>query len=488
MTNQILKINQQKEILELMIKNRNFRIALAKQSHYWFFHFYFPHYVTFPTADFHREIFYLTEQEDIGMSVITAFRSSSKSTICSLSYVLWSILGKQNKKFAVIISQTQRQAKLHLTNIKRELEQNHLLSADLGPFKEEPDEWGGFTLVIPKYGARIMAASSEQGIRGIRYLQHRPDVIVADDIEDLQSVRTQEARDKTYEWFKGDVIPSGGPNVKVIVVGNLLHEDSLLKRLQEEIKIKTTKGECREYPLINSEGKIMWPGRFPTPESIDAEKEKIGNEAAWHREYLLEILPASDQVVQREWIHYYDELPAFQGNNYYWTKIAVDLAISEKESADYTAMVIGSLFGRDRNMRLYIHPFPINERLNFPEAIEKAKLMANNKILSRRPEFLVEAVGYQTSFAQQLEREWYVAKEIKVGNLDKRSRLALVSDFIKNGNILFPRKGCEALISQLVGFGVEKHDDLMDAFVLLATYAADKGHGSFGGIGKPDRI
>ena len=38
---------------------------------------------------------------------------------------------------------------------------------------------------------------------------------------------------------------------------------------------------------------------------------------------------------------------------------------------------------------------------------------------------------------------------------------------IKNGTILFPDKGCEELIEQLVGFGVEKHDDLADAFSLL---------------------
>ena len=105
---QTIKTNPQKDILEMMIKNRNFRIALARQSHYWFFHFYFPHYVNFPTAEFHREIFQLTELENIGISVITAFRSSSKSTICSLSYVLWSILGKQNKKFVVIITTSAR--------------------------------------------------------------------------------------------------------------------------------------------------------------------------------------------------------------------------------------------------------------------------------------------------------------------------------------------------------------------------------------------
>jgi hypothetical protein len=31
---------------------------------------------------------------------------------------------------------------------------------------------------------------------------------------------------------------------------------------------------------------------------------------------------------------------------------------------------------------------------------------------------------------------------------------------------LFPEHGCEELIAQLIGFGVEKHDDLVDALTM----------------------
>ncbi len=40
--------------------------------------------------------------------------------------------------------------------------------------------------------------------------------------------------------------------------------------------------------------------------------------------------------------------------------------------------------------------------------------------------------------------------------------------------IKFPRHGCEQLIEQLVGFGVEKHDDLADAFSLLINSTLNK--------------
>ncbi len=474
-----------------MAKNRNFRINLARESHYWFFHFYFPHYVTFQTAEFHRQIFGLTEKEDIGISVITAFRNSGKSTLCTLSYPLWAILGRQSKKFIVILSQTQRQARQLLMNIKRELEQNHLLSSDLGPFKEEPDEWGGFALVIPKYDARIMAVSSEQGIRGIRYLQHRPDVIIADDIEDLNSVRTQDGRNKIYDWFKGDIIPSGGHNVKIIVVGNLLHEDGLLRRLQEEIESGKLKGVYREYPLINDTGIVAWPGKFPTQESTNEEREKIANDISWQREFLLKIIPAEDQVILREWVQYYDnyDFPSFQSDKHSWTKTGIDLAISLKDTADYTAMVTGSLFGRYGDKKLYIHAYPVNKRMNFPTALDKAEEISKTANPSvKTTELLIEEVAYQAAFVQEAKNRWLDAKGVKVGALDKRSRLNLVSHLIKNGVIIFPKKGCEELINQLVGFGIEKHDDLVDAFVILATYALNNLRPNAMGGGKAIRI
>lgn len=65
-----------------------------------------------------------------------------------------------------------------------------------------------------------------------------------------------------------------------------------------------------------------------------------------------------------------------------------------------------------------------------------------------------------------LDTQGVRAESVKV-HADKRTRLALTSTLIKNGTILFPDKGCEELIQQLVGFGVEKHDDLADAFSLL---------------------
>jgi hypothetical protein len=39
--------------------------------------------------------------------------------------------------------------------------------------------------------------------------------------------------------------------------------------------------------------------------------------------------------------------------------------------------------------------------------------------------------------------------------------------YIKNGTVLFPRAGCEALLAEILGFGFESHDDLLDGLITL---------------------
>jgi predicted phage terminase large subunit-like protein len=385
-----------------------------------------------------------------------------------MSYPLWSILGEQEKKFVLILSQTQRQSRQHLINLKHELENNKLLQTDLGPFKEETDEWGSLSLVIPKYNARITAASTEQSVRGLRHLEHRPDLIICDDIEDLESVKTKEGRDKTHQWLTGDVIPSGDNETRVIVVGNLLHEDSVLMRLKKGIvDEKKLDGVFRYYPLVDELGTIAWPGKYPNMESVEALKRTIGNDSAWYREYLLRIISDSERVVHPEWIHHYDVLPKSR-DRFHYAATGIDLAISQRTTADFTAMVSGFFYMGDKERKIiYILPNPVNARLTFPEALDKAKWVSKTIDPGHTSKLFVEEVAYQKAFTQQLAEDGFHVEGAKVGNQDKRSRLALTTNMIKNGQILFPEKGCEQLIAQLTGFGVEKHDDLVDAFTIL---------------------
>ncbi|MHA1401742.1 MAG: phage terminase large subunit [Candidatus Heimdallarchaeaceae archaeon] len=457
-----------KEVIDKIIKDKKVRTKLATESHQWFFILYLSHYITHPPASFHDEIFAITEDESIKNAAIVAFRGSGKSTLITLSYVIWSILGKQQKKFVLILGHTMYQAKIYMKNIKEELETNELLQADLGPFQEE-NEWQAFSLVIPNYNARITCASYEQGIRGLRHRQYRPDLIICDDVEDLESVKTLESRDKTYNWLTGEVIPAGDQNTKLIVVGNLLHEDSLIMRIKKNIADKTFNGIFRAYPFIDDNKNITWPGKFPTEKEINDERQKIGSESAWQREYMLRIIPDTERVIYPEWIHYYDTLPDIEDekNDYRYTATGIDIAISTKETADYTAMVSARIYGIGENRKIYIFPNIINERLSFPETVTKIKEVSKGLGNGIPTKVFIEDVGYQKSIIQHLQEQGYPVEGVSVNGQDKRARLSLTTPYLQTKRIFFPKQGAKILIEQLLCFGSEKHDDLVDAFTIL---------------------
>jgi len=455
------------EDLKEIKQKRSIRRMLAKKNHLWFFTIYLSEYIDYPFAPFHHEMFSITEDPELKLAVIVAFRGSGKSTLMSLSYPIWSIVGEQQKKFVLILGQTHNQARQHLANIKKELETNDLLGADVGPFTDYEDEWGSTSIVLSNYNAKITIASTEQSIRGIRHGKYRPDLVICDDAEDLNSVKTKEGRDKTFQWLTGEIMPIGDTYTKTIIIGNLLHEDCLLMRLKNVIDQGKLNGKFFAYPLIDSEKIIFWPGKFPDMQAVEKLKASIASDSAWYREYLLKIISDEDRVVKPEWIQYYDELPKNLHDELLYTATGVDLAISTGANADYTSMVSSHVCGYQEDLKVYILPNPINEKMDFPTTVVRAKELSKSLGDGTYTKLYIEDVGYQKALIDQLISQNVPAEPFKIMGQDKRARLTLVTHLIQQGKVLFPRCGAEDLIMQLTGFGIEKHDDLADAFSLL---------------------
>jgi hypothetical protein len=80
-------------------------------------------------------------------------------------------------------------------------------------------------------------------------------------------------------------------------------------------------------------------------------------------------------------------------------------------------------------------------------------------------EFFVEAVAYQQAAIEEMERRAFSAQAMHPIK-DKR-RLLVAARYIEMGVVKFPQSGCEQLITQLLGFGIEKRDDAVDPLVYL---------------------
>lgn len=436
-----------------------FRKELTTRSLYWFAHVYFPNYIKQRTADFQRQIYHDLENPDILFLEELAFRGSTKTTISTLIFPIWSILTSR-KRYVLIVGDTSVQANRYLYNIRAELEGNEALIADWGPFKPSGDdaEWAKTTLVIKSVNerredARISAHTNGQSVRGLRHRDQRPDLIIADDIESVNEAMQKEQRDKNYNWFKAELMQSGEPLTKTVLIGNLVHSDGLMVRIENEIKAGKIKGLARRYPLVGPDGRALWPAKFPTAKSIAEERARLG-EKTWHREAMLRIVPEDGQVIREDWIRYYDTIPALfreMGKG-----AGVDLAISKKTGADYTAIVVGRSGIEGQSPRIYIEPNPEHARLSMLETVSKAKAIAE---ASQGMRFFVEAVAYQAAAIEVMQKAWLAVEPMKPMS-DKRARLEVVARYVQDGTIIFPRTGCEDLILELTHFGTEAHDDL----------------------------
>jgi phage terminase large subunit-like protein len=436
---------------------------------------YLTGYFTDPPASFHPELVHALEDQALNRVLIIGFRGSGKSTFGSLALPLWAALEHPDKfPFIILIADSSRQATLNISAIKHELETNQLIKQDYGEIKGnviedfalkgEGEEWQKQNIVLSN-GVRILARSRGQKVRGLRHLQFRPRLVIVDDPEDGEWVRTKENRDKTDRWLHSEVIP--GIDVKrgkLVVIGNLLHMDSLLSRL----KVEGSGFKVLEFPLIGKDGKCTWPAMYPTEQSLK-DKERDMGAIAWQREMLLKIVAEEDQVVKPEDIHYYDEKPktgaAVKGHG-------IDLAISQAESADYTAIVSGEVFYMDDAPKIFVRPNPFNKHVVFHDFLQYVRNIPGE--LKGANVFFVEDVGYQKAAIQEMERAMLPVTPMKP-TTDKRSRLQVIAPYIKNGTVLFPRSGCEELLGQLFNLGVESHDDLVDALVWLVQGLVDQG-------------
>lgn len=270
-------------LLKQIRENSRIKRVVASEQPFWFSTLYLPHHFTYSLAPFHLEMFHLIQQTECNFLAVMAFRESGKSTILNTMNVLWSILGKPKKKFVLIVSKTQEQAKNHFTNIKSELQNNEALREDFGPFTENEKDWNKLSLELEYCGAKIMSITREQSVRGLKYGQYRPDLIILDDVEDKSDADNPRA---LQNWFESEIMPLGSTSTRIVILGNLLSEHSFIMRLRKDISEGNMSGIFRAYPLVDDTGLPLWESRFPDAESLKELEKRIPSQTLTREYYL----------------------------------------------------------------------------------------------------------------------------------------------------------------------------------------------------------
>ena len=312
--------------------------------------------------DCHREWWSLVTGPEKFVA-IAAPRGHAKSTSISLSYTLASVLFKK-KKFVLLVSDTETQANLFLGSIKQELQENEDIIELFGlkrnhkgevVFKKDTES----DIIVELedgHTFRIIAKGAEQKLRGLIWNGSRPDLIVCDDMENDEAVMNKDRRDKFRRWFYGALLPCRAQHGEIRVVGTILHMDSMLERLMpresdkfttvEDLKIYTTRRQMWKsvkYKAHNHDfTKILWAERHPEAELRRIRQEYIeqGMPDVYSQEYLnIPIDESNTYFKKTDFLPMNDE-DRKKKKNYY---VAGDFAISERERADWTVMVVGGV-------------------------------------------------------------------------------------------------------------------------------------------------
>jgi hypothetical protein len=128
-----------------------------------------------------------------------------------------------------------------------------------------------------------------------------------DDLEDVESVTNEESRKKLKEWFFADVMNSVNKSKKtwkIVVLGTLLHEDSLLSNLLEDPKWHPIRLE-----LFDDNYKSAWPEFMSDEQIVELVEEYRGHGLldVLYREFRNLCISTEDATFKQSYFKYYDE-------------------------------------------------------------------------------------------------------------------------------------------------------------------------------------
>lgn len=232
------------------------RAERAKGDYEFFARTYFPHYIKHANAVLHDYLYQrlpaLVDAKEGQHEAIAAPRGNAKSTLVTQIFTLWCVLTGR-KRYPIIVMDALDQAATMLEAIKAELQFNPRLAMDFPSAAGQGRVWQVGTITTVN-DCKIQAFGSGKRMRGLRHGPHRPDLVIGDDLENDENVRSPEQRDKLESWLKKTVLSLGAADdsMDVIVIGTILHYDSVLSRL-----LKNPLWKRQKFKAI-----IQWPHRM----------------------------------------------------------------------------------------------------------------------------------------------------------------------------------------------------------------------------------
>jgi phage uncharacterized protein (putative large terminase), C-terminal domain len=487
---------------------------------------YFPHYFNRETPAFHREL------DDLWMKgvlkgivpvdreaasqvnrlpgsrqAIAAPRGHAKSTNVTFKDTIHAAL-YEYKRYPLILSDSSDQAEGFLELIREEFEDNEAIREDFGDLRGKV--WRNDVLVTST-GVKIEAIGSGKKVRGRKHKNWRPDLIVLDDIENDENVRTQEQRRKLADWFFKAVSKAGDTYTDIFYIGTILHYDSLLANILRNPGYQTRKYKA---VLSFSPRKDLWDEWEAILTDLDNEnREKdafayfearrddmlagtkvlweaklsyydlmvmkvVEGEASFNSEEQNEPINPEDCLFNEEWFDYFNPYAVnfAEGFTFYgW----VDPSLGKRKKSDFSAII--TIAKEDRSGYMYVIDADIERR--HPDRIID-DVLEKERWLRMSFGRGYAKFGCETNQFQWFLKEKLAERSAEVGlylpieevnqNADKLMRIQTLQPDIKNRYLKFDARH-KRLLEQLKQFPMGAYDDGPDALEACRTLAKSAG-------------
>lgn len=395
-------------------------------------------------------------------AIVVAFaRDHGKTTHLSIAYPLWEIAKNHNLRI-LLISSTSGISTSFMTEIVGHIEKNEKYqrwSKVIDPHgkgvvpqfkgkRKSNEKWSGSSIIIDREDLNLKDPTINAiGLFG-SILSKRADIIILDDLVNQVNSMTEDQRLKVIDWFYTTILPVLVPGGRVIYLGNTWHQDDLVSRLMKDpafdyrkkrsaiikesnhvelwnewVKIlldesiptaKERKIKAEEFYIANKmqmdDGvQILWPERYQYKELF---LKRFSNPYAFARMYQCDPSNRPNQKIRDEWI----EEALRKGKKFRFQRTpheglvvntfcsGLDLAISEKDSADDTALLTLDkiLYGNQDTVK--DGDFIIRNILRGKFSPNEVRLMLKDHAENDKPNGIrVETVGYQESIKRDME-------------------------------------------------------------------------------------
>ncbi|WP_294379010.1 hypothetical protein [uncultured Clostridium sp.] len=471
-----------------------------------------------PIADVHEELWHDIQESIIGdgpeqLGRVLS-RGTGKSAFGTLGPSIWSMAYK-HKTYVLICSDIGSTAEKFIKDIKDNVIENQYIEDAFGKLLDDGNKDYKCNATQLEFTNRtfVEAISSTSPMRGRKYRNTRPDLIILDDYQSEDDVRTEEAREKKWKRYSDDVkfakqraIKRNGKIVKkgtvMMAWGTQQHKECFYSRL---LKSSTWKFKKYRGVDIDDVDKYFNSGLwlefkkilqdFKNPDHLEDAKEFYYNHEAdmqfgklwpefWDcldlaldyyenpNSFKQEVQGDVDAIGEK-WFKsmHTEDRKTIETHEFKKTMLIVDPAASGGKKNDYSAYMVGSTATNGFKYCRKGELAKINARQEFDKYIDHMIYL-----LLEYPEIThvsIEKNTFNGADANQLEKKLKEHPILKYRSItiineaqrkNKDDKISTIIPYVNRGEFIFCSED-EEFINQIMEFAGQKyspHDDAPD--------------------------